>query len=209
MITGVATGTDTVVYTLHGFCGVYSDSSVVSVGEIAHPAISGATSVCVGKTDTLYAVPAGGIWGNANGNTTIYGTPFGLLLVGDTAGNGKIFYSVFGVCGTATDTLSITVFSKAYCDSVNEVPATINLKNGLSVFPNPTLGRLSVRCENSKRMNGISITDLTGRRIPFKVIEQEEDQMMIDLSGQPSGIYLLEVFYDDHSDRVRVMLESN
>lgn len=79
-----------------------------------------------------------------------------------------------------------------------ELAPVLNLKLGASyasvneialskvvVYPNPTNGQVTIQANNL--VSDIFVTDITGRKVDFKVI----DASSIDISGLPEGVYIL------------------
>lgn len=108
IVTGVATGDDSIRYTVTNACGTSVASKYVAV--IAAPTsgtISGSSIVCVGATTTLTASTTGGVWSNVNTAVATVGTTG--IVTGVSAGLDTIRYTVTNTCGTASSTKPITV----------------------------------------------------------------------------------------------------
>ena len=204
--TGVSVGADTLVYVLTEYCGVYRDTTVIMVGQIIQPSITGPTSVCVGKSDTLIGTPFGGIWSSSDTLTNLYGSSVGLVATGHAAGSEQIFYTLTGICGSSTDSTMLTIYSKAYCDSVNEVPNVPTILGHLNVYPNPTSGIVQIETGSNKQVL-VSVFDMLGRKIHFTEISGNANFKIIDLSGNAPGNYVLEVSVDGVVERMHVVLE--
>ena len=190
VLAGAAIGGDTVVYTTTNYCGTTFATAPVLVSERPHPVITGINTVCTGKTDTLAGTPGGGIWGTSGIYGSITGSPYGVVVHGDSAGTVYLYYTLSSVCGPASDTVSITVFSKAYCDSVNAVPAVFPMSNELKISPNPCAGifELNVFIEAG---SNLSIYDLSGRKMSYKVLPDSPSSSRIELPDAPVGVYFL------------------
>ena len=108
MITGVTTGTDTVMYTNTNMCGTATVTKVISIDPPAVAGtISGASSLCVGGGTSHYTEStSGGTWSTSNacahmgpaGNLTVY-----------TAGVDTIIYTVNSGCHVATATHVVNI----------------------------------------------------------------------------------------------------
>lgn len=66
-----------------------------------------------------------------------------------------------------------------------------------SVYPNPATDNLHI--ESQTQLAQVKLTDLAGRPSvhPDKNRDTQDDPVTIDISGLPSGIYLLEAFTHD------------
>ena len=75
------------------------------------------------------------------------------------------------------------------CDSLMSNFETINnLSAELHVFPNPSSGKFTFDLTRNEKINELIITDLMGKRIPFKRRDNE-----IDLSDFPDGPYFFSI----------------
>ena len=108
VVTGVAAGTDTIIYTISTICGTSIDSYTVVINPLpAAGVISGSSAICVGALTTITATVSGGIWSLTNTNASI-GSVSGIAL-GNTEGLDTIRYSVTNVCGSAVATMPVTI----------------------------------------------------------------------------------------------------
>ncbi len=80
------------------------------------------------------------------------------------------------------------------------------LKNAVSVFPNPTEGHFSVEMsgsENDKQTN-IEVYNMTGEKLMTRSLRNETTHEF-SLSGKPTGIYLIKVVSGNTSETVRLV----
>ena len=105
VVTGVASGTATISYTVAGG----SATVVVTVGSSA--SITGTASVCVGSTTLLSNATSGGVW--SSGSTSVATIDGAGLVTGVSAGTTVISYAVSGCTAMRTVT-------------VNPLPASIS-----------------------------------------------------------------------------------
>ena len=105
-VTGITSGTDSILYIVVNSCG--ADTATISVTVMAIPAagaLSGADSVCQGASTTLSDTVSGGSWTISNSSATISGG----IVTGVSAGADTIRYVVTNACGSdsAVHTVSI------------------------------------------------------------------------------------------------------
>ncbi len=68
--------------------------------------------------------------------------------------------------------------------------------NAIRIFPNPTEGIVRLEVENGTvQFKRFRLFDLSGRLIDEGT--QKESSLRIDLSGEPNGTYILEVWLED------------
>ncbi len=109
-VTGLATGSAVISYTVTGSCGVVAATQTVTVtGAPAAPsAISGTSSLCIGGSATFTDATTGGAWSSSN--TTVATISAGGSVTALAAGTTTISYVVSNGCGTnfAIATLNVT-----------------------------------------------------------------------------------------------------
>jgi hypothetical protein len=77
---------------------------------------------------------------------------------------------------------------------------------GVTVYPNPTKGIVSVATGAAKEVKG-TITTLQGVQLNVKGKQLGAGQLRFDISGQPSGIYLLRLQVDGRIKTFKVLKE--
>jgi len=133
VVTGQATGTANISYTVSNGCGSSSAISVVTVSVTSAGTINGASIVTVGTGITLTDTTAGGVWSPGNSNATVSGG----LVTGVAAGTVTISYAVTGSCGTGYATKVITVNNS----SVSGITGSSSLcEGGTTTLTNATTG---------------------------------------------------------------------
>jgi hypothetical protein len=70
--------------------------------------------------------------------------------------------------------------------SVEEAPFT-----QVNLYPNPAQDRVTI--DGLPSVDFVTLTDIQGRNIELRVFEQGHNSCWFDVSGLPSGIYLLRV----------------
>jgi hypothetical protein len=106
VVTGAIAGTAVISYNVTNECGTATDTMEVTVNALPDAGtITGVPSVCAAATTTLTNTVTGGIWSSSTTDVTVSGG----IVTGTTTGTAIISYAVTGVCGTATDTMEISV----------------------------------------------------------------------------------------------------
>jgi Secretion system C-terminal sorting domain/Bacterial Ig-like domain (group 2) len=135
-VTPVAVGSATISYSLTNSCGTANRTRniVVNAAPIPGP-ISGATSICQFDTTHLHVMQGGGTWASSDsmtgriigggGGGGIGGGAIGVFF-GINPGTVVVAYAFTTPCGSATDTLSITI---------NPLPVVYPITGSDSVCP--------------------------------------------------------------------------
>jgi uncharacterized protein YjdB len=106
VVTGIASGTAIISYTVMSACGTATTVTPVAVNAApAAGSIAGAAGVCVGSSVILTDGSAGGTWSSGNATASVSGG----MVTGNAAGTDIISYIVANSCGSASATKSITV----------------------------------------------------------------------------------------------------
>ena len=109
VITGVASGVDTIMYTVTTICGIAFTAHIMTINPVPVPGtITGTTTVCVGTTTTLSDAVTGGSWSSSNAVIASVGSGSGVVTGGAT-GSATITYTVTDGCGTVHATTVVTV----------------------------------------------------------------------------------------------------
>ena len=107
IVSGIATGSAVMTYTITSGCGTATSMATVNVNPLPNAGtITGAASLCVGATTTMTDAITGGIWSMSNANSTIGTTG---VVNGLATGMDTIMYSVTNGCGTATASKTIMI----------------------------------------------------------------------------------------------------
>lgn len=105
-VVGLATGTETIIYTTTNMCGSATATKRILVNDVpVVPGIGGATSVCAGAHITLTDATTGGTW-HSTGRAA---TAAGGVITGVTADTVTITYTVTNSCGTTAVATIVTV----------------------------------------------------------------------------------------------------
>ena len=77
--------------------------------------------------------------------------------------------------------------------------------NGLLVFPSPTSGLVTVDSYTGSTLRTIQVFDIDGRIV--STVKTPGNRAQIDLSNNPSGLYLLKMIYDNRTIERKVIKE--
>jgi hypothetical protein len=184
-------GTHDLTYTYEDANGcINAAGQTVTVNPLPEPDLGADTTICSSQSVELDATTAGAVsylWqpgGQTTAQITVDTTGFGLgihtFVVTVTDANG---------C-SGSDAVNVEFED---CPGIGELAGV----NDISLFPNPGQGAFSLRIEASKALD-INIKVYNNRGV--SVYEQEglmvtgTEQISIDLNGQPSGIYMVNVY---------------
>jgi Secretion system C-terminal sorting domain len=191
VVTGVASGTDTIKYLVTNVCGTAVTALGIAVLQApVVTAVSGRSIACLTeKPDTLYGLPGGGVWTSSNMMDTILQS--GVLLAG-AAGSDTLTYTVTNICGSSDSAIAVTVYTKAQCDSMNGVPEVAPI-GSIKLYPNPTTGEVTIALPETNGDLVVTITNLTGSKVFEAAVPQGQHSFTVDNLEVASGTYMVEV----------------
>lgn len=96
---------------------------------------------------------------------------------------GVSMISGFPINGNKMGTLSVTLKSVLSVDEFNSI------KN-IKVFPNPTKGVITISNANKHNIESVEIYDVFGKLVLKKLINNENNRSVLNLSSLQSGIYI-------------------
>ena len=103
LVSALATGIDTITYTVAGV----STSTVININASPNAgAISGAANICIGSAIAMTTTTPGGIWTSSTAAASVSDG----MVVGVTTGAATLTYTVVNGCGSAMATHVINVF---------------------------------------------------------------------------------------------------
>ncbi len=106
VVTGLAGGTDTVLYIVSNSCNADTARYAITINPLpVIGSLSGAAALCAGDSLIVSATVAGGTWTASNTHATVTDS----VVHGATAGIDTIMYSITNACGTSTATHIVTV----------------------------------------------------------------------------------------------------
>ncbi len=184
-------GTHDLTYTYEDANGcINAAGQTVTVNPLPEPDLGADTTICSSQSVELDATTAGAVsylW-QPGGQTTAQITV-------DTAGFGLGIHTFVVTVTDANGCSGSDAVNVEFedCPGIGELAGV----NDISLFPNPGQGAFSLRIEASKALD-INIKVYNNRGV--SVYEQEglmvtgTEQISIDLNGQPSGIYMVNVY---------------
>lgn len=105
-VVGITAGSSIITYTLTNACGTATDTMMVTINPLPNAGmLMGVPEVCEGSTITLSNTATGGAWSSSTASATVASG----VVTGVSAGTSIISYSSTNTCGTAMDTMEITV----------------------------------------------------------------------------------------------------
>ncbi len=117
IVTGVASGMDTILYSVSNGCGTATASKTIMINPLPNAgSISGSSAVCLGSSITMTDVALGGVWSSSNANASIGSTG---VVTGLIAGTSLISYTVSNSCGTISATKMITITTTAIAGTIS------------------------------------------------------------------------------------------
>ena len=85
---------------------------------------------------------------------------------------------------------------------------TLNPELGISIFPNPTEGKVFVKIENDKISNThLKLIGLDGRLLQMKNVDVGNGIIDFDISSFPKGIYLLQIQTEETQVTEKIVLQ--
>ncbi len=150
IVTGVAPGTATILYTLSSGC---SSNRIITVNSLP-ASIGGASSVCQGSVATVVNSVSGGVWASNNTSIASIGSVTGVV-TGVSAGTVVLTYTLGTGCHT---TKILTVYAAVAAISG---PATL-CEGSSSVFGNTTISGLWTSSNSSVASVGSSTGSVIG-----------------------------------------------
>jgi hypothetical protein len=91
--------------------------------------------------------------------------------------------------------------------STNEI-TNETLTNEISVYPNPTYGKVILSTANSQPdINSISVFNMAGKEVLSPQFTAGASEVEIDLSSQPKGLYILRINEGKNFYQKKIILE--
>ena len=181
IVAGVASGVDTIVYSVSNGCGFDSSSHVITIDSIPNAGfISGLDTVCMLSTIVLTSSVATGTWSSSNSGIA---TVAGGIVWGVASGADTIRYSVSNSCGTAVVAKIIYVAS-----CLTDVELVNSIASQIELYPNPTINEVhvdhAVNCT-------VTITNILGQQVLHTRLTT--DKATINIESISTGMYMVQI----------------
>ncbi len=208
LVSAVAPGVDTAIYSYTNVCGLVS--SVIKRFTVypaaVIPVITGPSVVVRGTSAIFTSSQGGGAWSSSSPSIATV-TPYGGVstygqVTGVAVGSDTIRYTVNSVCGTLT---GIKVISITSSRANNNGGAATSADITLNMFPNPTSGTVAIEVIGSTLATEAIVTDLTGKVIVSG--SNNDNKLNLDLGKLAAGTYLIKVTNGDHTFNEKVIVE--
>lgn len=121
----------------------------------------------------------------------------------------EMYHSSFGAYNVTTGWSCISGSIELVPDiyKFGELPTSVpnsTWENEFSIYPNPGNGQFTIT--GGKVFSEIEILDLVGRRVYFKKLSWPEWEISIDISEEPSGIYLVRLGNQMHTISKKIVI---
>lgn len=191
IVTGVTAGAVTITYAVTNSCGSADTTFAITVTPLPDAgSITGADSICIADTATLYNTAGSGLWSTSNAAVASVSSTG--VASGVTGGSATISFTATNSCGSASSTH--TIFVRALVDCPDDVIALHNLGKTLSLYPNPNNGQFVIGLSAHESDVVISVIDMHGRTIKtINITDNKLTEIPVDLNRFAAGIYMLKV----------------
>jgi len=191
VINVTATGPYSVTYTDGNGCSATSISTDILVNPLPTVTLGTYTDVC--DSDIPFTLTGG--------------SPAG----GSYSGNG-VTANVFdpSVAGINTHTITYTYVDGNGCSNSSQSDIVVNdcaglidvLNTNISIYPNPTFNYINITSKD-ELIEEVKLYDAAGRLV--RIYSESSNEIIIDLSEQPSGLYNVEIRTVNDVLRTRVL----
>ena len=155
LVTGVATGTDVITYTVTNSCGTATATSNITISPLPFAGtITGPDTVCAGSAITLTDGVPGGLWSSGNPNATVSGPG---VVTGISAGTAPISYTVTNSCGTVSAVKIVTVLDRLTSGLITG-PSSVCIGSGITLT-DPVPGGVWLSSNSTAIIVGPGIVD--------------------------------------------------
>ncbi len=134
-------------------------------------------------------------WNFGDGHSVLDG-PASISHVFDAKGTFTVTATLKNDCNTFQLSQNITIDKMLAIDEVSEI-------EGLSVFPNPTQGRVTVTLENADEST-INLTDMHGKMMLSNHVFNSETTL--NLEKYETGVYFLQVTNNNRTHTLKIMV---
>ena len=209
VVTGVAGGIDTIIYTITNSCGqTGSARRVVPVTTTPYvDVITGSATVAVGSFDTLSVGEAGGTWSSTNTHLATIGSAG--IVTANYTGIDTIKYTVTNGCGSAVTRKVITIVPSGG-RAVYNGGSTPELDGAITLFPNPATSNINIEWTGAQKGTAIIlITDMLGKEVYRGNwdLQATAGKATTDVSTLKSGIYIINIKSETITYSSRIVVE--
>ena len=198
-LSGIITSlNDTIRYSVSNSCGTAIATRVVTINPLPFAGtIVGIDHICQNDS-VLYTNPTGlqpGYWTSSNPTYGPITTSSGdsATIYGLYPGTTVLTYHFTNYCGSATDTLLVTVRAAGHCEDGVAIQTAANGEIG--IYPNPAVNTLHI---DAPVTVNVAVMSTDG-----KVIFRKDQVKDIDVSSLANGLYMIMV-YDEHNELLKV-----
>ncbi len=168
MVTGIASGTAIISYTITTVCGSAVGTYTVNISpSTAIEPITGLLSICQGATTALSDSLPGGVWSTSDSTVATIDATSGVA-TGLTTGAAVISYTVTLSCATATATATLTVKNTPTLSSTLTPPAICD--NSVFIYTPVSVTPGADFFWHRPFVGGITNAEDTGRGNPFETL---------------------------------------
>ncbi len=202
LVTGLAAGSDTIICSAVGTCGLTGTGSrVVTVLPTPNPGtLIGPTTVATGNTITLTSTVTGGTWSSTNTSLAIVGVTG--IVRGIAVGMDTIKYTVNNTCISATASYVVNVIARrgqtSNLGTTDEAPS-------IHLYPNPTNGIVTMEIAGSTSEVTATVTDISGKMVYSKTTT--ERVFDINMSNVAPGMYMVTVHVNGKALQEKIVVQ--
>lgn len=156
-VMGLASGIDTIIYTVTNSCGTANTFLPITVKPLPDAGIiNGLSSVCPGAQITLTDTTSGGVWSSSNTRATVSGG----VVIGISPGLDTISYKVTNSCGDAYASFVVTILSMPNAGNITG-PQAVCVNDSIQLIDTVSGGSWAISNQNA----GININGKVNGKI--------------------------------------------
>jgi M6 family metalloprotease-like protein len=181
LITNVTESGDSIQFTV----GEQIDTLTLNTNEIVVDCKGGKSQFKISANTSWYIVSGEPPWMSINKTNGIGDADITVQLSENTQSiERSVTVYVYPLMDDFSRAIKIRQLS---CNSIEQ----IDVNTDINIFPNPAEERLTITHPQMNKFTDVSIYSIAGQRIPFSVIKRKENDMTIDISEFPSGVYYI------------------
>ena len=174
-----------------------------TIPTVSNPVFSPVAGVCASPCSITITTPTAGaaIYYTTTGNNPVVGTGFTKLYTGPVAITGATTFKAIGVL---SGMLNSSVVTANYTVSSGAPAREAFGTTELSLFPNPTNGRFTLRGLTGEE-GTVRIWNASGQLVKSQIVDSEVEDMELTIEDMPSGIYLVDVRMNQSRKTLRIV----